>query len=106
MIAPMNRTMTQMFCNSFVNTARRRFGFALIGLVWPLLIHAQPDPSSIAPEFHSTLRSGDVVALRKALDGGAYANAHDTDGNTPLIQAAAYGDAACVRLLIDCGANV
>jgi ankyrin repeat protein len=102
----MNCTMTQMISNSFRSTVRLRLGFALISLVWPVLIHAQADPSSIAPQLHTALRNGDLIALRTALDGGAYAHARDTDGNTPLIHAAAYADAACVRLLIDCGADV
>ena len=106
MIARVNRTMTQIRPNSFMNTARLHLAIAVVSLVWPFSIQAQMDPSYIAPEFLTVLRSGDAAALRKALDSGAFANARDVSGNTPLMHAAAYGSVACVRLLLDCGADV
>ena len=60
----------------------------------------------ISAEYFSLLRSGDVRELRKALDGGTPVNARDAQGNTPLILAAAYSDAASVKSLIERGADV
>ncbi|MCW5555691.1 MAG: ankyrin repeat domain-containing protein [Verrucomicrobiae bacterium] len=65
-----------------------------------------PAPSPINSEFFKVLRSGDARLLRAALDRGTPVNAHDAQGNTPLMLAAVYGDAACVRLLLDHGAEV
>src|SRR5436190_1001447 len=61
---------------------------------------------SIEQEYFEVLRSGDANRLRQALDKGTAPNARDSAGNTPLMWAAVYGDAACVRLLVDRGADV
>lgn len=61
---------------------------------------------AISPEYFGLLRGGDVQKLRKALDNGMPINARDAQGNTPLILAAAYSDAACVNLLLNRGAEV
>jgi ankyrin repeat protein len=56
-------------------------------------------------EFSAILRQGDVRELRRALDEGAPVNGRDSHGNTPLIQATLYGDPACMRLLLERGAE-
>ena len=61
---------------------------------------------TLNPEFFATLRSGNVRQLREALDRGASVKARDAHGNTPLLLAAVYGDAACLQLLLDRGAEV
>ena len=67
---------------------------------------AHAEPSAISSDFFSALRNSDVRQIRDALDQGASVNAHDDKGNTPLILAASYGDAAAMKLLLDRGAQV
>ncbi len=76
-----------------------------LGLIFGATLAATPLPT-ISPESFGLLRRGDVHALRQALDHGLSVNARDAQGNTPLILAAAYADAACVQLLLDRGAEV
>jgi ankyrin repeat protein len=64
------------------------------------------ETSQITPDVFATLRTSDLRQLRAALEGGASAKARDAQGNTPLLLAAAYGDAACLQLLLDHGAQV
>src|ERR1051325_6168405 len=72
-----------------------------------LPVEAAPGgPPQITPDFLDVLRSGNVQRLRAALDHGTSANARDAQGNTPLMLAAVYSDASCVRLLLDRGAEV
>ena len=74
--------------------------------VWLSAVAVEIAQPLISPEYFGLLRSGDVRKLRKALDNGMPVNARDVQGNTPLILAAAYSDAACVKLLLDRGADV
>lgn len=67
---------------------------------------APPTQPTLTPEYFALLRSGDTQRLREALDHGAAVNARDTQGNTPLMLAAAYSDSASVKLLLDRGAEV
>ena len=67
---------------------------------------AAAETTTLTPNLFNTLRSGDVRLLRAALEAGASPNARDAHANTPLLQAAAYGNAACLRLLLDRGADV
>ena len=62
--------------------------------------------ASISAEQFAALRSGEMSRLEAALERGLDPKARDTRGNTPLIHAARYGDARCVRLLIERGAEV
>jgi ankyrin repeat protein len=77
-----------------------------LAMVGCLLTSEAAPNSSITPEYLSTLREGNVRKLRAALDQGASPKARDAAGNTPLILAALYADASCVRLLLDRGAEV
>ena len=63
-------------------------------------------PNSLTPGFLAVLRSGDVRQLRQALAEGASVNGRDAEGNRPLMHAAVYGNAACMHLLLDRGADV
>ena len=60
-------------------------------------------PASMTPEYSAVLRGADVRKLREALDRGASAKAPDALANTPLMQAALYGDLSCLRFLLDRG---
>lgn len=70
------------------------------------LTNALAEAPALAPEFFATLRSGSARQLREALDHGASLKARDEHGNTPLHLAAAYGDAACLQVLLDRGAEI
>src|SRR5262245_28979262 len=86
---------------------RSHFWFALLSVGCLLPLRAASDnSSSISPEYLGAIRNADVQKLRELLDGGSSPNARDGAGNTPLMQAAAYANAACVRLLLDRGADV
>src|SRR5439155_22206856 len=52
------------------------------------------------------IRRGDTTALGKRLTAGADPNATDEYGATALMNAAVYGTAADLRLLLDAGADV
>jgi ankyrin repeat protein len=52
------------------------------------------------------LGCANAAVIRVALDAGAKVNTRDEDGQTPLICAAAEGDADAVSSLIEAGANV
>src|SRR5205085_12204246 len=56
--------------------------------------------------YLAVLRSGDSRQLCSALEHGAPINGRDARGNTPLMWAMVYADAASARLLLDRGAEV
>src|SRR5262245_52711790 len=60
----------------------------------------------IVAELVTAIRNGDVRVVRKLLDNGANVNAHDAEGNTPLILASFYASPECLELLIEKGADV
>lgn len=74
----------------------------LIGVGAPAL--AQGSPGAL--DLHSIVRSGDIEALRRAVDGGADINARDPWGRTALIVALQQGRAATVESLISQGADI
>jgi ankyrin repeat protein len=74
--------------------------------IWLSAVAAEIAPPVLAPEYSGLLRNGDVPKLRTALDNGMSVNARDAQGNTPLILAAAYSDAASVKVLLERGADV
>jgi hypothetical protein len=61
---------------------------------------------TISPSFLADLRSGEVNRVSSALAAGANPNARDTNGNTPLMWSAIYGDVGCLKLLVEAGAEV
>lgn len=63
------------------------------------------DPD-LDPGYRAVLRSGNASRLAGALNAGAAADARDALGNTPLMLAATYGDAACVETLLGRKASV
>ena len=68
--------------------------------VWCTAVMAEIAQPASSPEYFGLLRGGDVQKLRKALDTGMPVTARDPQGNTPLMLAAAYSDAASVKLLL------
>jgi len=56
--------------------------------------------------FLDAVRTGDVAGIQRLLDGGAWIDATDPEGNTGLMIAAAFGDAELTRALIIWGADV
>ena len=80
-------------------------GASVLG-IWLSAVAAEIAPSVISSEHLGLLRNGDIQKLRKALDNGMPINGRDEQGNTPLILAAAYSDAATVKLLLERGADV
>lgn len=71
-----------------------------------LLQAARAAEPALSPNFFSALRNGDAKAIHEALDHGASANSRDTEGNTPLMLTAVYGDTACMKILLEHGALV
>lgn len=73
---------------------------------------AQQESSSLAPidmpsSFAEAIRSGDSTAMKSFLESQPdHIEARDRRGWTPLMHAAFYADADCVRLLLERGANV
>src|SRR5688500_11310646 len=86
-----------------MKTSAWKLGF---GLLLCALLPASGAQDIISAEFSSVLRSGEVRKLQSALEKGASPRARDAAGNTPLMLAAAYGDSASLRLLLDRGADV
>ena len=50
-------------------------------------------------------REGDLARLKSLLDSGADPNRRDGNGNSPLVEAVAGGQAAAARALVAAGAN-
>jgi len=63
-------------------------------------------PPTTPPDIFAAVRSGDYRQLLTVLEAGASPNARDAAGNTPLMLAGVYADAACLGLLLDRGAEV
>ena len=59
------------------------------------------EDNAIPPALFTTLRNGDAKALRALLRRGTPVNARDDTGATPLMYAALYAGADCVKLLLD-----
>lgn len=57
-------------------------------------------------DLFQTIRNDDLATLRDRLAGAADVNARDGRGSTLLMQAAAFGSADAVKLLLDRGADV
>ena len=57
-------------------------------------------------ELHNAIKHGDVIAVRRFLDGGGLVGARDVHGRSPLSMAATEGDTAIIRELLDRGADV
>jgi ankyrin repeat protein len=66
----------------------------------------QREARPIAAELVAAIRNGDVRVIRTLFDNGADVNAHDAEGNTPLILASFYASPECLELLIEKGADV
>ena len=66
-------------------------------------IAAQTPP--VADRFYQAIRQDDLTALRTLIKGEGV-DAKDAQGQTPLMQAAAFGSAEAVRTLIAAGADV
>jgi ankyrin repeat protein len=63
------------------------------------------EPASLDADQVAILRAGDVRRLQEALDRGLPVNGRDTADNTPLMLEAVYGSPACVRMLLERGAD-
>ena len=55
--------------------------------------------------LHRAAATGDVTRIRSLLDAGAALNSRDGDGHTPLVVAAAHGEAGAIRALLAGGAD-
>ncbi|CAM9457953.1 unnamed protein product, partial [Chrysoparadoxa australica] len=56
--------------------------------------------------FHAAARDGDVDLMQSFLQRQTAVDLRDYAGTTPLILASAYGHEACVRVLLDGGAEI
>jgi len=56
-------------------------------------------------DLHAAIRQGDISQMKAVLRGGADANSVDADKTPALMNAAMYGSAPAVRLLLDRGAD-
>ena len=61
---------------------------------------------AFAGPIHDAARRADIATVTSIAKSGAYINAPDTDGSTPLIIAALGGDTKLVEALIRLGADV
>lgn len=94
--------------NSFLPSRANQAGFLIVAALFGLTatpVAATADSPKLSAPDRTILRQGNSDALRKALAEGLPLEARDADGNTPLMLAAAYGDPACVRLLLERGAD-
>ena len=71
----------------------------------PARIKDLPKAKDSAQTLFETLRRGEINAAKGLLDRGAAANERNDAGETPLMYAALYSDAAGVKLLLDRGAD-
>lgn len=71
-----------------------------------VFLTAAPGSKTSADALLQAIRAGNSNAIRAALTQGADVNAPDADGDTPLMLAAMYADAAAMKLLIERGADV
>ncbi|CAM9884184.1 unnamed protein product, partial [Chrysoparadoxa australica] len=56
--------------------------------------------------FHAAAEDGDVELVQSFLQGPADVDLRDDGGATPLIIGATHGHEACVRVLLDGGADI
>src|SRR5262245_4501585 len=75
---------------------------AIVAALASFTASAQENPD----KMYTTLRSGDLGALRALLDEGTSPNTPDSPGVTPLMNASAVSSIDAMKLLIDRGADV
>jgi ankyrin repeat protein len=79
------------------------------GAVWPDDVSGDVSPAPLDPpavQAFAAIRTGDRAGFLAATDGNArISTLRGPNGDTPLIMAAEYGDAALVRTLLDAGAK-
>jgi ankyrin repeat protein len=64
------------------------------------------DQGALDKSLLEAIRDGDRTQVRRLLQQGASANAHDEAGDTALMRAALYADLEMMRVLLDSGADV
>jgi len=78
--------------------------WVLAGVLWPQSSSAQTG-KALDERLFASIDQEDMGALQAALAGGASLSAHSDRGQTPLVAAAAQGNAAIFRALLEAGAN-
>lgn len=68
-----------------------------------LFVLAQELPGELA--LNRAIQRSDLDAVKRAIQAGANVNFAERSGATPLMHAAIYSNEACVRLLLDSGAD-
>ncbi|MBZ5620470.1 MAG: ankyrin repeat domain-containing protein [Acidobacteriia bacterium] len=63
------------------------------------------DERSSGAALIEAIQRSDLPDLERAIEAGANVNSADKFGTTPLMQAALYSNASCIRLLLDKGAD-
>lgn len=56
-------------------------------------------------ELHAAIKRGDLLSLRRFLEGGGQVDSNDRYGWTPLLMAAKEGHTPMVRTLLEAGAD-
>ena len=78
------------------------------GAVWPDDVSGDVPPTPLDPpavQAFAAIRSGDRAGFMDAIQGKTVSTLRGPNGETPLMMAAQYGDAALVRTLLDAGAK-
>ena len=79
---------------------------AILALLAAKSTAAQPAHDTSATDaLFRAIRASDMTGVRTALARGADVNARSEEGDTPLMYAAAYSTADCMKLLVEQGAN-
>src|SRR4051812_45159028 len=77
-----------------------------IKILFCTLILLSVHRSNATDETYAAMRSGDTERVQALLAKGISPNQHDDRSNTLLMQAAVYGHADALKLLMDKGADV
>jgi ankyrin repeat protein len=83
----------------------RIFTLVAVAAIWCMTLPICPAQTSVSDRFYQAIRNDNARELKALLDSQDV-NAKDSRGATPLMYAAAFGNARQMKLLLEAGADV